>query len=64
MNQLLNKKGLGASQRLIDIALARDTSTWEILSYDLVETCTIFKENMPKKPDKASLVQELKFQFH
>ena len=63
MNQLLNKKGLGDSQRLIDIASARDTSTQEILSYDLIETSTIFKENMPKKPHKASLVQELEKNF-
>ena len=56
---MIFRKGVGASLPPIDIACARDTSTQEILSCDLIATSTIFKENSPKKPDKASLVLEL-----
>ena len=58
-NSTISQKLLGASQRLIDIALARDTSNREILAYDSIETSTIFKEDLLTKPDKASFVKEL-----
>ena len=40
------QKVIRASQRLIDIARARDTSNQVILTYDLIETSTIFKEDL------------------
>ena len=59
-DSIIFKKVLGASQRLIDNARARDTSPQKILTYDLIETSTIFKEDLPTKPDRASLVNESK----
>ena len=55
---IIFQKVLGASQRPIDIVRARGTLTQEILTYDLIETSTIFKEDLLTKPDKASLVKE------
>ena len=43
----------GASQRLIHIARARDTSTQEILTCVLFETSTIFKKELLTKPEKV-----------
>ena len=57
-DSIIFQKVLGASQRPIDIVRARDTLTQEILTYDLIETSTIFKEDLLTKPDKASLVKE------
>ena len=40
------QKVLRASQRPIDIVRARGTLTQEILTYDLIETSTIFQEDL------------------